>query len=390
MAMYGDTTNLLEYVLSVNLDNEELCEELFFSYVRENKLLKQQNQALHLYKTFQREVHAQWAVESMYLISLNLKFETKILDIAYLLMLKLMKEPMFTIDKKFILLYLKILQKQNKYREALDFIELKAEFFTDKIERQSLEADLYLQSKNPILTINVYFNMLRLNSHINHYQEMWDTYKTCIRLILNDFLPRQKQYEYKINIDYLLNQTDTKGINFDPVTVEDKPEDILLNLISSIKNLRKNVVADNSSKKMIELANKIKRTSYMAELEFKWCIALNCKGYPTHEGSPLFNVMLDYVELFYDKADVVADSIPYLKLLAYEDAQALKDKIKTKVENLEAGFQQQSANTQNAQAQIPDIKLVRWKAVFFKFCKIIGSYQNFDKIDKFKLINNML
>ena len=46
-----------------------------------------------------------------------------------------MKEPLFQIDKKFILLYLKILSKQGKYREALDFIELKAEFFTDKIER---------------------------------------------------------------------------------------------------------------------------------------------------------------------------------------------------------------------------------------------------------------
>lgn len=47
----------------------------------------------------------------MYLISLNLKFETKILDIAYLLMLKLMKEPTFEIDKNFILLYIKILSK---------------------------------------------------------------------------------------------------------------------------------------------------------------------------------------------------------------------------------------------------------------------------------------
>ena len=31
----------------------------------------------------------------MYLISLSLRFETKILDIAYLLLLKLMKEPDF-------------------------------------------------------------------------------------------------------------------------------------------------------------------------------------------------------------------------------------------------------------------------------------------------------
>lgn len=59
----------------------------------------------------------------MHLISLSLKFETKILDIAYLLMLKLMKEPQFQIDKKFILLYIKVLSKQGKYREALDFVE---------------------------------------------------------------------------------------------------------------------------------------------------------------------------------------------------------------------------------------------------------------------------
>lgn len=45
------------------------------------------------------------------MISLNLKFETKILDIAYLLMLKMMKEPAFIADKRFILLYLKILGK---------------------------------------------------------------------------------------------------------------------------------------------------------------------------------------------------------------------------------------------------------------------------------------
>jgi len=66
--------------------------------------LKQQNQALTLYKQYQSDIYAQWAVESMYLISLNLKFETKVLDIAYLLMLKLMKEPNFKFDKKFVLL----------------------------------------------------------------------------------------------------------------------------------------------------------------------------------------------------------------------------------------------------------------------------------------------
>ena len=58
-----------------------------------------------------KEIYAQWAVETMFLISLTLKFETKILDIAYLLLLKLMKEPNFEIDFKYIQLYLKVLMK---------------------------------------------------------------------------------------------------------------------------------------------------------------------------------------------------------------------------------------------------------------------------------------
>jgi len=80
----------------------------------------------------------------MYLISLNMKFETKILDIAYLLLLKMMKEPKFTMDKKFVLLYLKVLAKQGRYKEAIEFIDVRSEYFPDKIERQQIEANLYL------------------------------------------------------------------------------------------------------------------------------------------------------------------------------------------------------------------------------------------------------
>jgi hypothetical protein len=65
----------------------------------------------------------------MSLISTTLKFETKILDIAYLLLLKLMKEPKFTLDMKFINLYLKVLSKQGRYKEALDFIDIKSSYF---------------------------------------------------------------------------------------------------------------------------------------------------------------------------------------------------------------------------------------------------------------------
>ena len=91
---------------------------------------------MNLYKHHKKDLYAQWAVESMYLISLTLRFETKLLDIAYLLLLKLMKEQNFQIDKNFVKLYMKVLTKQGKYKEALDFMEQKNAFFEEsKIEK---------------------------------------------------------------------------------------------------------------------------------------------------------------------------------------------------------------------------------------------------------------
>ena len=37
---------------------------------------------------------------------------------------------------------------------------------------------------------------------------------------------------------------DSKGVNFDPITIEAEPEDVLINLMISLRNLRKNIVVD--------------------------------------------------------------------------------------------------------------------------------------------------
>ena len=159
----------------------------------------------------------------MYLLSLNLKFETKILDIAYLLLLKVMKHPNFELDKKFIMMYVKVLMQQKKYREALEFLENKQAYFENKAELQELEAELYKNSNNSLLTIHVYYNMLRLNSHIGQFKEMWPTYKTCIRLVMNDYLPKELKYEYRPNIDLMITPGG-KSANFEPITSDDTAE----------------------------------------------------------------------------------------------------------------------------------------------------------------------
>jgi predicted Zn-dependent protease len=48
--MYAEATELLEYIVTQFPSKKDLQEQLFFAYVREGKLLKQQNQALSLYK----------------------------------------------------------------------------------------------------------------------------------------------------------------------------------------------------------------------------------------------------------------------------------------------------------------------------------------------------
>ena len=77
----------------------------------------------------------------MYLIRLTLPFETKLMDIAYLLLLKLNKEHTFKTDEPFFKLYLKVLMKQGRNKEALAFIEKYEEFYVDKPhERKQIES----------------------------------------------------------------------------------------------------------------------------------------------------------------------------------------------------------------------------------------------------------
>lgn len=185
-------------------------------------------------------MYAQWAVESMYLISLTLRFETKILDIAYLLLLKLMKEPNFQINEQFIRLYLKVLTKQGKHKEALDFIEMKATFFDgDRIGRQTMEASLHHARGEPILTINTLFGILKANGQVNQFKDIWQIYRKTIRIIIDDHLPKN-QFEFKPTTDFVSTEGGINpNANFDQINA-DLPVDRLIRVLyTSIRNLRK-------------------------------------------------------------------------------------------------------------------------------------------------------
>lgn len=107
---------------------------------------------------------------------------------------------------------------------------------------------------NYILAINIYFSILRPNSHIGSFVDMDKQYKTCIYIICDNFLPnpadKKKKYELKTDIDRQVEKSvqneksEAAGTNFDPITIEAEPEEVLINLIASILNLREGISVD--------------------------------------------------------------------------------------------------------------------------------------------------
>ena len=192
-------------------------------------------------------------------------------------------------------------------------------FEGNKIEKQKQEASLFHASGNAVLTINVFFNMLRLNSNVHQYKEIWVVYQQCIRIIMNDFLPKQgPKFEFKAQPEFLDEKPSVQiaNANFETMNVDEHPLKIVKVLYFSLKNLRKNISQiDTSQKKLLITSNQMRRTSFLAELELNYIYALHSKGFNVGAGSQFFLLMYDYIDYFYDKSDVIEDLTPYLKLL---------------------------------------------------------------------------
>ena len=82
----------------------------------------------------------------------------------------------------------------------------------------------------------------------------------------------------------------------------------------------------------------------MAELESLYCYALRCKNMACGNQSQFYMLMLEYIEIYYDKNDVLEDLRPYLPLLNNsDDIFTLRDLFREKVRNTEN--QEEEPNT---------------------------------------------
>ena len=89
--------------------------------------------------------------------------------------------------------------------------------------------------------------MLRTNSNVHQYKEIWDVYRKCIRIVLNDYLPKNN-YEFKPTDNFSeigedeankdKDKTKDSNINFDTKKVGVDLNAVVRTLYSSLINIR--------------------------------------------------------------------------------------------------------------------------------------------------------
>ena len=127
----------------------------------------------------------------------------------------------------------------------------------------------------------------------------------------------------------------------------------------------------------------MKRTSFICDLEYRTVLALNYSQYPIGEGSAYLGTMIQYLENFYDRYDVIADLRPYIRILGYPEVDVLRNLIRTKLESEEVAYEQ------NMEAP-PSLKMLRLRMVDFKLNKLTGSFQSLEAHEKLKLVNTIM
>ena len=109
-------------------------------------------------------------------------------------------------------------------------------------------------------------------------------------------------------------------------------------------------------------------------------------------GTNYFILMTEYMDLFYDKSDVVEDLRPYLKLLnADQDIEQMKERLMDRVsqhEEMENETEQAPGKAKMTTAPI-SLRVIRWRFVSYKINRILGVNTLNSEEEKIYLVNKL-
>ena len=127
----------------------------------------------------------------------------------------------------------------------------------------------------------------------------------------------------------------------------------------------------------------MKRSSYLAELEMRYIFALNCPAYAVGEGTTFQMLLLEYIDAFYDKSDVVSDLIEYFPLLNKKDAASICSRIQLRIKQTEESeYEDIKIRGGNPENSVIPLKLLRFQMIYHKLARILGVFNEVE--DKYK------
>ena len=98
--------------------------------------------------------------------------------------------------------------------------------------------------------------------------------------------------------------------------------------------------------------------------------------------------MLEYIQKFNDRFDVMTDVRPYLVMLNEADAASIRASVKATLDEQEKKFSDQVVE-EGEEEQPPQMSLLRQRIVHFKLEKLTGQYERVDNFEKFNLVNRI-
>lgn len=162
----------------------------------------------------------------------------------------------------------------------------------------------------------------------------------------------------------------------------------LIVFLYSIKNLRRNTSQIDATQKRLQVtAQRMRRQSYLAELELRYQIALVMPGYPVGAGSSFLLLMIEYIDQFYDQADVTHDIQKYFVLLKQKDALAIVVRIEMRIEQVEEkDHDTLKAKAIDIEKSFVCLKSLRLRFILIKLKRLFSLWEEMDKMRKVEAV----
>ena len=338
-------------------------EELFLAHLSLIAFNEMQTQAMELFQIHKSKKYAEWVAYTLYLMVMQKESRNKMLGIASLFLIKASKTKDYIVDKYYVSISSLIETTLKNYDGALTYLKENENLFT-KWDYSYHKLNILRAQGIPFEIINEYFRIFK-----NHpFETLPDSFQDqlvislmkCAKLLLHDHLLEKPGCNFKANFDYEISQTKFDKSEFKLLDNSLPPIFQVSIFFYSVKEM-KNLI-EGKQNVGLRTIEEIRRITILIELEIKFWVALHQPEYKVFVGSSFYNLVITYIEQFYQRYNIHKDLFKYVQLFDIDTAAQLLYVISQKVDKL-------SITTQRN-------KFLRMSAIFHILKYTFGHYSN--------------